>query len=884
MTSLHEVLRRFRSLLHRKAAESAVDEEIQFHITHETEKNIARGMLPDEAHRQAVLAFGGVEWTRETHRDQRPMHWLDELRADVYYALRALRRGPVFASAAILTLGLGIGANTAIFSAVNAVILRPLPYPEPEHLVMLWEENPEKNWHQEMVAPANFFDWKEQVAAFADAAAYTEGFGSVTLTGDGSPRLLYPSSVTGSFFSVLEVRPMLGRVFHEDETWANGAHVAILGHRLWHDQFGSDSSVIGRNIMLSGQSVQVVGVMPQGFTFPSDHVDIWTPMEWDRNDKAQIWFRRAHWARAVARLAPGVSFEGANTQLQQVVRRLQEQYPETNRVMGAGMTPLHEFLIGDTQRPLFVLLGAVALLLIIACANVGNLLLVRATGRERETALRLALGAGRFRVVRQAMTESLVLSFLGGCVGLVLGWAGTRALQSLQPEGMLHVTRFGVDWGVLLFVLAISAVSGLLFGVAPALWSGRRAPGEALKEGGRTGSEGKARRRWSEALVVGEIAVALLLTVGAGLLVRSFWQLEQVNPGFEADGVLTAAIVLPAEPYNSERILVFIDQLMERARALPGVVSAGVSNGIPLRNTGYTSDFTVAGRSSGEYGTEVVHRDVSPGYFATMRVPLLRGREFTVDDRADGPGVVLINEALADQYFKGQDPVGQRLSFDREPDSATVWRTIVGVVGSEHQRSLAVGPQIEAFTPFTQETQNGIVLVVRTRTDALGLGPSVRRVVGDLDPNLAIKSMQTMTDVRYVSLARERFLASLMIMFAAVGLLLAIVGVYGVMAQMALSRTREIGIRIALGAQVSQVRWMVVGRGLRLVGAGLAIGIIIALAATRALAALLFHVAPADLPTFVLVPFLLAITGLIAAWIPAARAGRMAPAAALRND
>jgi putative ABC transport system permease protein len=553
--------------------------------------------------------------------------------------------------------------------------------------------------------------------------------------------------------------------------------------------------------------------------------------------------------------------------------------------MGASMTPLHEFLIGDTRRPLLVLLAAVGLLLVIACANVGNLLLVRAAGRERETALKLALGAGRFRVVRQAMTESLVLSALGGMVGLFLGWAGTRALQSLQPEGMLHVTHFGVDWGVLAFVLSISVVSGLRFGVAPALWSGRRAPGEALKEGGRGGGEGKMRRRWSEALVIGEVAVALLLTLGAGLLVRSFWELEAVNPGFESEGVLTASVVLPDGSYETPaKILVFVDQLIERTRGLPGVSSAAVSNGIPLTNTGYTSDFTVAGRDIGQYGTEVVHRDVTPGYFSTMQVPIIAGRDFTTEDRSDGPPVVIINEALASQFFQGENPVGQRLSFDREPDSTTVWRTIVGVVGSEHQRSLAIGPQIEAFTPMTQEQQNGLVLVLRAPSNPASFGPSVRRVIGDLDPNLAIKSMQTMTDVRFASLARERFLTTLMIMFAVVGLLLAVVGVYGVMAQLALRRTREIGIRIALGAQVRQVRWMVVRQGLRLVGIGLGIGIVSALAATRGLRALLFHVAPADLQTFLVIPVLLAMTGLIAAWIPAARAGRMAPASALRND
>ncbi|MEO8201641.1 MAG: ABC transporter permease [Gemmatimonadota bacterium] len=885
MTGIGGWFRNLASLFRPREADRGLDDEIAFHLGQETEKNIARGMEPAEARRQALLAFGGVEWTRESHRDGRPFHGFEEFRADVRYALRALRRGPVFTAAAILTLGLGIGANTAIFSAVNAVILRPLPFPEPDRLVMISEENPEKGWHHQVVAPANYLDWKEQVAGFQDVAAYTEGFRSVTLTGDGPPRLLHPADVTGSFFPVLGVRPALGRVIQDEETWESGAHVIVLSQRMWRDQFGADSSVIGRNLLLNGRSAQVVGVMPEGFTFPSDQVDYWAPMEWERDARAQIWFRRAHWVRVIARIRPEVAFESADVQLQQVVQQLQVQHPETNRVMGAGMTPLHEFLVGDTERPLLVLLAAVALLLVIACANVGNLLLVRAAGRERETALRLALGAGRSRVVRQAMTESLVISLLGGIAGLGLGWAGTRALQALQPDGMLHVTHFGVDWSVLLYVFAISVVSGLLFGVAPALWSGRRAPGEALKEGGRGGSEGKTGRRWSEALVVGEVAIALLLTLGAGLLVRSFWRLEQVNPGFEAEGVLTASVVLPDASYDSgAKIVSFIDQLLERTRALPGVSSAAASNGIPLTNTGYTSDFTVLGRPSGEFGSEVVHRDVTPGYFRTMRVPLIRGREFTIDDRPDGPPVVLINEALADQYFKGQDPVGQRMSFDQVPDSTTVWRTIVGVVGSEHQRSLGIPAQIESFTPITQEQQNGIVLVVRAQSNVPGLGPAVRRTIADLDPGLAVKSIQAMTDVRYASLTRERFLTTLMIMFASVGLLLAVVGVYGVIAQLAQRRTREMGIRIALGARVLQVQWLVVRHGLRLVLVGVVIGTGLALVVTRGLRALLFEVAPADLMTFLAVPLLLGFTGLIASWVPAVLAGRMDPASALRAD
>jgi predicted permease len=631
--------------------------------------------------------------------------------------------------------------------------------------------------------------------------------------------------------------------------------------------------------------VQVVGVMPAGFAFPWERVDVWRPPAWSRTDRAQVYFRRAHWLRAIARVRPGVSLDQADAQFQQVVRRLQVQYPETNRVMGAGMTPLHAFLVGDTRLPLLILLAAVGLLLLIACANVGNLLLVRAAGREREMAVRLALGAGRLRLVRQALTESLVLSLIGGAAGLALGWWGTRALVALQPPEMLRVREFGVDWSVLAFVVAITTASGLLFGIAPALWSSRRIPAEALREGGRTGSEGRRIRRWGDSLVIGEVALALMLTVGAGLLVRSFWQLQQVNPGFESRGVLAVSIDLPDSRYETgDKAAAFFDELLRRVRALPGVDDAGAVSQLPLTAPSWTSDFAVAGRPAGEYGTEVVHRVVTPEYLRTMRVPLLRGRGITADDRKDAPPVVLINDALARGYFAGQDPVGQRITFDRVPDSTSVWRTIVGVAGSEHQSTLAQDAQIEILAPFAQDRSSGMAVVVRTGASPASLAPAVRREVAALDANLAITSIQTMDAVRGASMARERFLMTLLVVFAIVGLALAVVGVYGVLAQLARRRTREMGIRIALGAQSSQVRWLIVRHGMRLVLVGLLIGGSLALASTRALRGLLYAVPATDPLTFAAVAALLALTGAAASLLPALRASRADPASALRAE
>lgn len=885
MATITGLIARLRALLFPRATRNALNDEIQFHLEQETEKNVRLGMSRAEARRQALVQFGGLTQTREAHGDVYAARPVEEFFADARYTLRTMRRTPALATAAMLTLALGVGANTAIFSAVNAVILKPLPFAKPDQLYMLWEENPEKGWYKQVAAPANMLDWKEQVAAFADVMAYSDMVGTSTLTDGREPLVVTPAMATGNFFSVLGVRAALGRTFTDAETWKTGQRVAVLSHHLWRDRFGSDPRVIGRTIQLDGSPVQVVGVMPASFEYPNERIDLWGPWGWNPENRQKPFFRRAHWLNVIARVKPDVSQETADAQLQAVVKRLQRDYPATNRVMGAGMTPLHEFLVGDTRLPLLVLLGAVGLLLLIACANVGNLMLVKAAGREREAALRLALGAGRRRLVRQALTESLVMSALGGVAGVALGWWGTRALQALQPQGMLRVSHFDFDWVVLAYVLAITTLSGLLFGIAPALWSSRRLPLDALKEGGRGGSESRRMRRWGERLVIGEVALALMLSIGAGLLVRSLLRLQQVDPGFDANGVLTAQVMLPDARYDTgEKANVFFARLEERLRAVPGVQSVASISGLPLMGTGYTSDFTVAGWPAGTYATEVSHRRVTPGYFKVMKTPLLAGRDFTAGDLEKGPSVVIVNDELARKHFRGQDPIGKRIAFDKVPDSTTTWSTIIGVVKSEHQTKLSIDPQIEVFEPTSQSPTGGLSLVIRTTGNPASLGPVVRRTVTDLDPALALSSMQTMDDVRAQSLAQERFLTTLLLLFAGVGLALAVVGVYGVMAHMARRRIREMGIRLALGAQANDVRWLVVRNGLRVVIAGVVLGTAGALAATRAMQALLFGVAAKDPLTFVSVPAVLVLTALAATWVPASTASRADPATALRAE
>ncbi|MGH7503194.1 MAG: ABC transporter permease [Longimicrobiales bacterium] len=842
---------------------------------HDSRLEMRKGRAPDLAAYDSEVGRGIV-------RVKRRRHPMDTLVQDVRFAVRGVVRNPGFSAVVVLVLALGIGANTAIFSVLNATLLRPLPVESPERLVTIRESNPEKGWEREVAAPANMLDWRERVEAF-EGVAGTLGVGSVTLTGEGEPEILRSSVVTGNFFEVLGARAALGRVFRDAETWRTEPRVALLSDGFWTRRFGRDTSVIGRTITLNGGAYEVVGVMSAGFAFPGQELDVWTTMRWSPSDREQIYFRRAHYVQVIARVRRGVTFVQADAQLQTVVRQLQEEYPVTNRVMGAGLYPLQEFLTGEVRRPLLLVQGAVLLLFLVACANVGNLLLVRGVARRREMAVRAALGASRARIAAQVLTESFTLAVFGGVAGALLGVASTQALPGLLPEGLPNV---GLDARVFAFAAGITALAGAIFGIVPAL-RGSLDLGDRLRDGGRSGSSSRRSLRVANLLVVSEIAVALVLVLGAGLLIRSFVALRDVDPGFRIDDRISARVTVMGPRYDSEeKINVFLDALLERLEATPGVRNVALVRSLPLARTNfaYTSDFFVQGWASDEFGAEVAHQMVSPSYLETMGVALLRGRFLEETDRAGAEYVLVINDALAKRYFPGEDPVGRRIVFDRHPTENSTWWTIVGVIGDQHQTGVGDAARIEVYKPYWREASQSLAVVVHSTRPAGEAVAALRQAVRALDSNIALSQVWTLEEIYAQSLRSERFLLVLMAAFGGLALLLAALGIYGVASQAAKRRTHEIGIRVALGARRVDVAGLILRQSLRLVGLGTMLGIASGLGATRVMESVLFAVEPADPVTFVTVPLLLATVALVATWLPVRVATRVDPMIALRTE
>lgn len=811
---------------------------------------------------------------------------IESTRQDIRFAARTLARNPGYAAAAVGVLALGIGAATAIFSAANAFLFRPLPFDEPHRLVRLYETNPEFGWTHADAAPANVLDWREQVEPFEDVATYSTFPNRVTyLRRDGEPELLGVTTVSGNFFSVLGVEPLLGRGFRWEETWAGADDVVVLSHATWVSRFGGDPSVVGTTLQFGTSTVEVVGVMPAGFDFPSPDAHLWSPWGWNPEDRSATWFRRAHWVHPVARLKPGATLEEADAALQVVVRRLQAEYPETNKVMGAGLMPLRDFMVRDVRTFLYVLVGAVTLLLLLACTNVANLTLVQAVGRSREAALRLALGAGRRRLARQFITEGVVVSLLGGILGLGLGWAAIRALARRQPVGIPGATELALDGRVVLFTLLVSVLAGVLFAGAPALRNLGGAVHDALKEGGRGGGVSRRGLRTVRALVAAEVALAVLLVAGAGLMTRSFLLLRAVDPGFTTEGVVAAQFTVPSARYPTrDEVLSFQDEFRRLLEARPGVERVGMVGQLPLTGASWSSQFRAEGWPPERVGFEILHRRADRAYFDALEIPLLRGRLFDDNDGPDAPPVVVINETFARQHFPGEDPLGQKIAYDRAATPASTWYEIVGIVGDQNQEGLGVPPRAEAFEHRTQDWNRTLWFVVRAPGDVALATGAVRAVLREMDPQIPLASVRPLREVWRSSLARDEFLLMLLGAFGLVALVLAAVGVYGVTAQAARWRTQEMGIRMALGADGGSVVGLMVRQGMAVVALGLAVGVALALWLSRTLTTLLHGVAPDDPVTLGGVVALLAAMAFVACWLPARRASRVDPVASLRAE
>jgi len=891
-----EVGERLRGLRLDPAREAEIVEELSQHLEDRYEELVEGGAGEEEACREILRELDERELLAQGLRrvERRPhsqhvalgatgrVNVLTDFLHDLRYAARVLAKNPGFTAVAVIALAVGVGANSVIFSAVNTILLRPLPYKDPDRLVMVFEDASALGYPRDTPAPANFIDWRDQNKVFEGMAALADV--SVNLTGAGEPERLDGKRVNASLFPTLGVEPQLGRWFTPEEDQPGANRVVMLSHALWQRRFGSDPAIVGKTIMLNGAGFSIVGVMPESFQFPEREDQFWIPIAFSQNEAAR---RGSHYLQVVARLRPGVSLGQAQAEMSAIAARLQQQYPEQDTGVGAAVVPLHEQLVGNMRTVLLVLLGAVGFVLLIACANVANLLLARAAARQKEIATRIALGASRLRLVRQLLTESVLLAVLGGGVGLLLSVWGVRVLKVFIPDNISQAKEIAVDARVLVFTLLVSLLTGLVFGIAPALQATNFNLNETLKEGGRGPAMGGRGNRVRRVLVVAEVAVSLVLLIGAGLLVNSFLRLRGVDPGFRTDHVLTMSVTLPPLKYpDHARREAFYTELIDRVGALPGVKSAAVASQIPLIKQGDSVGVVFEGRPLPEPGKEniVATRVVSPRYFETMGIRLLRGRVFDNQDRIGSPVVAVISDSMARRYWPGEDPVGKRLCPGR-PQTPDDWVTVVGVVGDVLQYGLDADQKPQMYLSY-QQSDYFVPrrLVVSTSVEPEGMTSAVRAAVWAIDRDQPVSDIETMDAVLSDSIARQRFSALLLGVFGLVALLLAAVGIYGVMAYTVTQRTHEIGLRMALGARAGDVLKMVVRQGMALALGGVGLGLIGGLALTRVIASLLFGVSATDPLTFAGVSLLLIFVTLVACFVPARRATKVDPLSALRFE
>lgn len=815
---------------------------------------------------------------------------MDSILREFLLGVRLLMRKPGFTALAVGTLALGIGGASTMFSIADAVLLRPLPFPEPQQLATVWERNPKEGYEENAAAVPNFLDWRQRSQSFTDLAAYTfdERF---NLSGAESAVPVQGSHVSVNLLSVLEVTPILGRGFLPSDNQAGSEPVALIGHDLWQRRFGGDPTILGTKIKLDGSAATIVGVMPAGFQFPggtgtvggfftNPPADIWLPLTFSPNDLTQ---RSNHWLQVIGRLRAGVTFDQASLEMNEVQRRIAEENPEAYVGSHIKLVPLTAQAVSHVRPALLMLLAAVGFVLLMACANVANLLLVRAAARRREMAIRTALGASRTRLLRQLLTESVALAATAAVVGSLLAMWGLEVLATWLPQDVTRGEAIGLDWRTVAFTVLISALAVGVFGLTPALQSASVDVSGGLKEGSRSMTAGAERSRLRRILIVSEFALALMLLLGAGLLFQSFFRLQSVSPGFRTQKLLTMELTLPRTTYPRLQRAAFQKALLDRVEALPGVVAAGAVTHLPLSGSNMNFALAIEGQAPPATGPSrsADYRAVSPDYFRTMGITVERGRGIAASDTKDAPAVLVINETLARSYFGKADPIGRRLTLGFNNYTGQV----VGVIRDVHHESLATPAREEVYGPFEQTPFWGIFsLVVQTEQDPLAMAPKVQEQLRSVDADLSAARVRTMEQVLDSSVAQPRFRTELLGVFAGIALLLAAVGIYGVISATVSERTRDIGIRMALGAQRGDVLRMVLGQGMTPALVGLALGTAGALAVTRLLSSLLFEVSATDLTTFVGAAVLLSLLALLACYIPARRAAGLDPLVALREE